>query len=1195
MKPSTVDRAGANGKAARRMGRPTGLRGRAALMVASSAATLAAVATADAAPDLYTGASSTSFSDGGNWSLASEPGALNDAVFNQTSYAYQPTVATAADPVLGLIFGDGTTATAALTVGNSGSGALSVGNDGVVVYANSGAITITAPLTLSAGGAFVTNNGGNGLTISAVSAGGGGMTFNGSGTTSVGTVTTSGGVTVSGGTLDLTVGINSANAINVATGAVLDVLGSAVANNNTQLGSGGGTVWNISGTIRNDGTNNYLLLPTSVVLNNGTIAGTGTSGRGTLYGGTNSAYGTPTITANGSANAISVASFVMPGNVNFATPLSTDALTISAPISNLSGFTGAVTKLGLGTLTLTASSAYSGQTNVSAGTLVLSGAGSASASAPLILSGALLDVEGTNTSSVIGGSPGLTWNVSGTLSVDGTGNYLTLPYTVLLAGGGTLTGTSSNASNGSLYGGSSGPDYVLGNAPQVIATGAGNTISVPSIVLAGIEYFNAPSGSDALTISSPVNNLSGNTAYIAKAGLGTLTLSSASSTYSGGTTLTAGQIIVGNNGTATAGPLGTGTLTMAAGTTLNSSAGSGQYTLANAIAVTGTVNVFTGLTLSGAISGSTGVLTVGGTGTLTLANGNSYAGGTVVNAGTVVSTAQNGFGSGPITVNAGATIVGAGQSTVGGTYNTTTRTISLLGGTTGTPGGVWNLSAGSLDYVRTLNLSGGSVIHNSPTALYAPQDINGTVSGITVNSLATSISSTISAPIDLYFSGITFNVASGTVPNGQDLVDSGGISQSGVYGVTKLGAGTLVLSAASSYTGGTNVSGGTVISTVTNGFSTGPITVNAGATIVGAGQTTVGGVYNNTTRTISLLGGTTGTPGGVWNLSGGTFDYARTLNLSGGSVISSSPTALFAPADVSGTVSGITVNSLATSISSTISAPIDLYFSGITLNVASGTVPNGQDLVDTGGISQNGTYGVTKLGTGKLVFGASSSYSGGTNVSGGTLVANSAQSTGTGTVTVYAGGTLAGTGKAGYGSSGVVVLSGGNISGGSGATSTDSIGNLSTGAQTWGSGAYVAKFAADNSSNDRLILSGLTATPTAGFVIDLQGAAAASIPAGTYVLAVDTGATGDPFGTTANPANLTLEVNGSTLAVPAGYSLSDASGDSTGLGGTDLRLVVAAPEPGSGVLLGIAAASLLGRRSGSRRAARPAVGASPVG
>jgi autotransporter-associated beta strand protein len=131
----------------------------------------------------------------------------------------------------------------------------------------------------------------------------------------------------------------------------------------------------------------------------------------------------------------------------------------------------------------------------------------------------------------------------------------------------------------------------------------------------------------------------------AKNGTGTQILSGAN-TYSGGTTLSGGTLTVGNKSA-----LGTGPLSMAAGTTL-SFLSANNFTLANNVVISGdpffTPPAGTTQTLAGVISdGSTpGTLDMLGPGTLALTRANTYTGGTTVAAGTLQTVRQRDAGRG---------------------------------------------------------------------------------------------------------------------------------------------------------------------------------------------------------------------------------------------------------------------------------------------------------------------------------------------------------------------------------------------------------------------------------------------------------------------------------------------------------------------------------------------------------------------
>jgi autotransporter-associated beta strand protein len=302
----------------------------------------------------------------------------------------------------------------------------------------------------------------------------------------------------------------------------------------------------------------------------------------------------------------------------------------------------------------------------------------------------------------------------------------------------------------------------------------------------------------------------------------------------------------------------------------------------------------------------------------------------------------------------------------------------------------------------TLNNSSGSVYFRTVSA------------GLTLNSLAAATSSTITTGIDMTFGNIAVNTANGAAAN--DLVISGVISQntgagSGNKTVTKDGAGTLLLSGANTYAGGTTVNGGTLTGssgvlfegTQGGSFGTGAITVQTGATIRSSSNFVIGG-GQNTTRTLNLTGGTANITGAG---TGG--EYIKTINMTAGTLIADNGTVYFRAPNGGGT----TVNSLAAATPSTITTRVDLTFGNLAVSVADGAAA--EDLVISGAITQNtgagtGAKSVTKTGDGTLVLSGTSSYTGATTASAGTLlisgalgntavsVANDAVFGGTGTV-----------------------------------------------------------------------------------------------------------------------------------------------------------------------------------------------------
>ena len=377
-------------------------------------------------------------------------------------------------------------------------------------------------------------------------------------------------------------------------------------------------------------------------------------------------------------------------------------------------------------------------------------------------------------------------------------------------------------------------------------------------------------------------------------------------------------------------------------------------------------------------------------GNVSLSGNNTFSGGLTVAGGTLTGStgvAFNGtqggsFGTGAITVNSGATVTTGTGFLIGG--SATTRVVNLNGGTLNLQGA----GAGG-EYIRTLNMTGGTVNNTSGSVYFR------TVSaGLALNSLAAATSSTITTGIDMTFGNMAVNTANGAAAN--DLVISGVISQntgagSGNKSVTKDGAGTLLLSGANTYAGGTTVNGGTltgssgVLFEATQGgsFGTGAITVQSGATIRSSGNFVIGG-GQNTTRTLNLTGGTANITG-----AGAGGEYIKTINMTAGTLTADNGTVYFRAPNGGGT----TVNSLAAANSSTITTRVDLTLGNLEASVADGAAA--EDLVISGAITQNtgagtGAKSVTKTGNGTLVLSGTSSYTGATIVSAGTLLVTGA-------------------------------------------------------------------------------------------------------------------------------------------------------------------------------------------------------------
>jgi autotransporter-associated beta strand protein len=335
-----------------------------------------------------------------------------------------------------------------------------------------------------------------------------------------------------------------------------------------------------------------------------------------------------------------------------------------------------------------------------------------------------------------------------------------------------------------------------------------------------------------------------------------------------------------------------------------------------------------------------------------------------------------------------------------------------------------------------------------------------------------------------------FNIGTGST-----LTISSAISGSG-QSITKTGGGTVTLSGANTYSGGTTLNAGTLqigsssTGSVTNGpVGTGTLTLNGGTlssnvgdfitvrsianAITFGGDVTFGTNTNFGALAFSGAGTLTGdrtltfiadvTYSGNIGESGGSFGITKngsgTLKLSGFNTYSGGTTVnagllwlnsggALGSASGSLTVNGgivdlggnsVTVGNL-TGTGGTIWNNLNAQNTTATLTIGNGNTGGGnyQGLITNNNGATNGILALAKTGTGTITLSGANTYSGGTTVNGGTLLVNNTSGSGTGTggVTVNNGGTLGGTGTI---SGTVTVNSGGTIRGGTGAAAAGTL------------------------------------------------------------------------------------------------------------------------------------------------------------
>ncbi|RXO69777.1 autotransporter outer membrane beta-barrel domain-containing protein [Salmonella enterica] len=501
--------------------------------------------------------------------------------------------------------------------------------------------------------------------------------------------------------------------------------------------------------------------------------------------------------------------------------------------------------------------------------------------------------------------------------------------------------------------------------------------------------FNLADADDSFTVNTVLENVDANSGWngqsLTKTGAGTLILN-AENTYTGGTTISDGTLVATN-----VEALGTGNVTDNATLELN-----------------------TGGDFDNAISGS-GQVVKSGDETLTLSGANSYTGGTTISGGTLIATNVNALGTGAIDNRASLLLDASGQFTVtdlttesGG--NTEIGAGSTLQATTLTQKSdstlTINLNSNTVDPVihaasqvslaGTLDITGvGDVLDSDPastddldtfTLIASDKTIAGDFEKLTVAGMDADLADFITVDGRIDDTGKqyelttaltwyadrddavtdahgTFNLTNAdgsfavntVLENVDATLDPDSATGWDGTSLIKQGAGTLILNAENTYTGGTTISGGTLVATNVDALGSGDVTDDA---------------------TLELN-------------TGGTFDNA----ISGsGQVVKSGDETLTLSG--SNTYTGGTLISGGTLVASNVEA------------LGTGDVTNDAVLeLNTGGDFDNAISGsgqVVKSGGDTLTLSGNNSYTGGTLISDGTLVASNVEALGSGNIDNYA-------------------------------------------------------------------------------------------------------------------------------------------------------------------------------------------------
>ena len=602
-----------------------------------------------------------------------------------------------------------------------------------------------------------------------------------------------------------------------------------------------------------------------------------------------------------------------------------------------------------------------------------------------------------------------------------------------------LTGDSENYSANNTVG----DTRIYAGTLQLGDGGAAGTMATTEDISISAGATFAVNQSDTVTQGTDFSAqaLSGDGGF-SQAGSGTTVLNLAN-TYAGDTVISNGTLQL-SGGSAIPDGSGKGNVIVASGGTLDLNGSSetinglsGSGTIDNSAAGACVLTVCSNdasSTFDGTIQDTGGNLRIDkvGTGTLTLTGANSYQGGTKLGlvhgptAGTVSIEDSAALGTGVFGFEAGGTL---------------------------------NFGVSGLSIPNSVHV----YFRNDTAARTIKLDQDGTSVG------------ELSGAIDLRWNGANGFVAD--VGTDDTLTLSGTIENypnAGGSGVTKSGAGTLILSGANSYRGHTTISNGTLKlsggSAIPDGSGKGDVTVASGATLDlnGSSETINGlsgsGTVDNTagggtyTLTVGNLNDTTTFSGdikqssgtvtltkvgtGTLTLSGSGSTFSGTAALQGGKLIFTDSGALGnanlvylysnpsgGELDLEFGADGLDLSRPVQIQNSDGNKTIRLDLPGANTGTVSGNVDirssySGQFDVDVGAddsltfsgtmyFGAAGAAGVTKLGTGSLTVTGNNTYNGPTTIEAGTLLVNNTAGSGTssGAVSVNDAATLGGTGS----------------------------------------------------------------------------------------------------------------------------------------------------------------------------------------
>jgi fibronectin-binding autotransporter adhesin len=936
-----------------------------------------------------------------------------------------------------------------------------------------------------------------------------------------------------------------------------------------------------NGSLRKMGSNSVL-----------TLTGTGN----TYSGGTTINSGTLQIGAGGSSGAITSSSGIVNNGV-----LAFDQSNAVTYANSISG-SGSVYQIGGGTTTISSAAGFTGPTVVSSGALffngpnntsginvaggaMLGGGFSASNATAAIASGGILVTGNAAPSSATLG--GLSFAGSGAINAGGLNSYY--------ASAGTAAAVSVTANNGLAANGAAGAVTINLSGPGPVAPGNYHVLGYSGTIGgAGFSGFSLNTSGLASVPNNASFTLANNPAYV--------DVNFSLSNY---------PIWTGNNSTAwDTSTQNWQSYATSAATTFNANdfayfgdSGVANTTITMTSSVAPYAAYFANNVLSYTLSGSSGIggtaaLVMNGNGSLTVNNTNTFTGGTflyngLLNVGnasalggaastlTLAGGTLDNTSGGPLTLNYPVVIsggftylgssnplnLGAGPITLSANskINVAGNTLTMGGvisgnyGLTQTGAGTLLLTAADTYAGNTLVRGGSLVLGNASALQNSALDTSGagsvnfgaltsaTVGGLTNGGALTLANSSGAA--------VTLSVGNNNLNN----VSSASIGGAG--GITKIGSGLQALSGNNTYTGGTNLSAGTLQfqgaagSTGLPGGGTIGIGANATLSIANDGGGSGGTISlgaNNSSITLTAAGVTTtidsrnngsGNTNNVvvfGTLSNGTSANAfnSTINFTGANGYTQS----YAGLALSGlTGQGTTLNPTTTTViiagnvTNSESGTVSGHFDTLTLGGSSlgneilGTISDSYSYSSVG----NGDTRVTKTGASQWTLAGANTYHGPTTISAGTLALGvngsinnslsiSMSSSATFDVSAVSGGfallnsqTLSGLGSYNI-NGGMTVNSGATVL--PGGLAANSSGTLNVGSLTLQAGSVLGYELVSGTSTDLINVGnpgGLTVNGGGIYLYGASGTSPFATP-GTYPLLAYSGALGG------SPANLSV-------------------------------------------------------------------------